>query len=67
MSVLLLLIPVTLLMGIVALGAFFWSVRTGQYEDLAGDSARILFDEDRPLNPEHLPQRSNDRARETRT
>ena len=40
------LIPVALLMGAVGLGAFLWSLRSGQYEDLDGAAERILFDED---------------------
>lgn len=49
MSILTLLIPITLVMGLVGLAAFFWSLRSGQYEDLSGDAERILFDdEDRP-------------------
>ncbi len=50
MNVLVFLIPVTLLMGVIGLAAFFWSLRNGQYEDLAGDAERILFDiDDKPL------------------
>jgi cbb3-type cytochrome oxidase maturation protein len=50
MNILMLLIPVTLLMGGVGLGAFFWNLHSGQYDDLAGDAERILFDDgDRPL------------------
>ena len=49
MTILAILIPVTLLMGIVGLGAFFWTLRSDQYEDLSGDAERILFDDDRPL------------------
>ncbi len=50
MTILTLLIPVTLVMGAVGLGAFFWSLHSGQYEDLSGDAERILFDEDdKPL------------------
>ena len=52
MSVLALLIPVTLGMGAVGLAAFFWSLSSGQYEDLAGAAERILLDEDdRPPEP----------------
>jgi cbb3-type cytochrome oxidase maturation protein len=51
MSILAILIPVTLAMGAIGLIAFFWSLRSGQYEDLSGDAERILFDEDRPLAP----------------
>ncbi|WBU58718.1 cbb3-type cytochrome oxidase assembly protein CcoS [Paracoccus sediminicola] len=49
MTILHLLIPVTLAMGVVGLGAFFWSLRSNQYDDLAGDATRILHDEDTPL------------------
>ncbi|AXC50547.1 cbb3-type cytochrome oxidase assembly protein CcoS [Paracoccus suum] len=51
MSILSLLIPVTLLMGLVGLAAFFWNLRHSQYEDLLGDAERILDDDDRPLPP----------------
>jgi cbb3-type cytochrome oxidase maturation protein len=40
------LIPVALVMGAAGLGAFLWSLRSGQYEDLDGAAERILFDED---------------------
>lgn len=58
MSMLMILIPVTLFMGLVGLAAFFWSLRAKQYEDLTGDAERILFDSaDQPLKPQH-PQSS---------
>lgn len=54
MSILSVLIPVTIAMGLVGLTAFLWSLRSGQYEDLAGDATRILSpDADRPLPPQH--------------
>jgi cbb3-type cytochrome oxidase maturation protein len=37
-----LLIPVSLLLGGVGLAAFFWSLRTRQYDDPEGDAQRIL-------------------------
>ena len=33
---------------LIALAAFFWSLRDGQYDDLDGAAERILFDEDKP-------------------
>lgn len=51
MNILLLLIPVALLLGLLGLVAFLWSVRSGQYEDLDGAATRILYDDDRPLPP----------------
>ncbi|MBP2445351.1 cbb3-type cytochrome oxidase assembly protein CcoS [Rhizobium leguminosarum] len=50
MSSLLFLIPITVVMGIAGLGAFLWSLRNGQYEDLEGAAERILFEnDDKPL------------------
>jgi cbb3-type cytochrome oxidase maturation protein len=46
MSGLLLLIPIALLLGGAALGAFLWSLKSGQYEDLDGAAERILIDDD---------------------
>ena len=51
MNILALLIPATLVMGAVGLAVFFWTLRSGQYDDLAGDAERILFDSDAPLQP----------------
>jgi cbb3-type cytochrome oxidase maturation protein len=42
MSVLIYLIPVSLFLGGAGLGAFFWTIRSRQYEDLDGAAARIL-------------------------
>ncbi len=39
------LIPVALLLGLVGLVAFFWAVRTRQFDDLDGAALRILNDE----------------------
>jgi cbb3-type cytochrome oxidase maturation protein len=46
MSGLLLLIPVAVCLGILALCAFMWALRSGQYEDLEGAGQRILKDDD---------------------
>ncbi|MFT7131564.1 MAG: cbb3-type cytochrome oxidase maturation protein [Cyclobacteriaceae bacterium] len=46
MEVVFVLIPVSLLIVIVAIWAFVWSVRTDQYEDLEKEAFRILIDEE---------------------
>ena len=46
MSILILLIPVTLCLGIFGLVAFLWNLKSGQYNDLEGAANRILFDQD---------------------
>ena len=46
MDVLLYLIPIALLLGIGGLAAFFWTLKTGQYDDLKGAAHRILTDDE---------------------
>lgn len=45
MSVLGLLISVSVALGLIGLAAFFWSLRSGQYDDLEGGAQRILEDD----------------------
>ena len=45
MSNLIYLIPVALVLGGIGLGAFLWSLRNGQYDDLDGAAMRILLDD----------------------
>lgn len=40
------LIPLALALGLAGLAAFFWAVRSGQFEDLDGAAIRILIEED---------------------
>ena len=40
------LIPIALFLGLAGLAAFFWAVRSGQYDDIDGAALRILNDED---------------------
>jgi len=49
LSALFYLIPISIALALLALAGFFWTVRTRQYNDPEGDSARILCAEDRPL------------------
>lgn len=45
MDVLRILIPVSLGLGLLGLVAFFWTLRSNQYDDPDGDSRRILTDD----------------------
>ncbi len=45
MNVLVILIPVSLILGGVGLAAFIWTVRSNQYDDEQGNAARILLDD----------------------
>ncbi|MCI5076368.1 cbb3-type cytochrome oxidase assembly protein CcoS [Oricola sp.] len=51
MNVLIYLIPIALALGALGLGAFLWSMRSGQYQDLDGAAERILDEEgdEKPL------------------
>ena len=51
MNIIFVLAPASLILALIGLGAFWWSVKDGQYDDPAGDAARILTDEpdDGPL------------------
>lgn len=46
MNMLMFLIPVALSLGALALFAFMWSLKSGQYEDMDGSAWRALDDED---------------------
>lgn len=46
MNGLFILIPLALMMGGVGLAAFFWAMRSGQFEDPDGAAARILIDDE---------------------
>ncbi|HCQ70509.1 MAG: cbb3-type cytochrome oxidase assembly protein CcoS [Alphaproteobacteria bacterium] len=47
MSVLIYLIPIALVLGLLGLGAFLWSLKSGQYDDLDGAAQRILMDDEK--------------------
>jgi cbb3-type cytochrome oxidase maturation protein len=51
MEILVYTIPVALVLGLLGLGAFLWSLRSGQYDDLDGAAERILFDDDDDQRP----------------
>ena len=46
MSALAFLIPTSLVLGLIGLGCFLWSLRSGQYDDLDGAAERILLDDE---------------------
>ncbi|MEM9716272.1 MAG: cbb3-type cytochrome oxidase assembly protein CcoS [Pseudomonadota bacterium] len=46
MNVLVILIPVSLILGTAGLLGFLWTLRSQQYEDPHGNAARILLEED---------------------
>ncbi len=51
MDILVLLIPVTMILLTVSGLLFWWTVRSGQYDDLDSPAQRILFDDDEDMIP----------------
>lgn len=52
MEILYLLIPVSVVLVFAIAVAFWWSVRSGQFDDLEGPGFRILMDDDKPSETE---------------
>lgn len=46
MTILAILVPVALGLGLTGLAAFFWAARSGQFDDLDGAALRILNDDE---------------------
>ncbi|MFT3809867.1 MAG: cbb3-type cytochrome oxidase assembly protein CcoS [Micropepsaceae bacterium] len=46
MNALVILIPAALVLGLGALGAFLWSMKSDQYDDLEGAAWRIVSDDE---------------------
>lgn len=49
MNILIFLAPASVAIALVGLGAFWWTLRNGQYDDPLGDASRILADDEGPL------------------
>lgn len=48
MEILYLLIPVSVILVFAIAAAFWWSVKSGQFDDMEGPGFRILMDDDKP-------------------
>ena len=45
------LIPIALFLGLSGLAAFFWALKSGQFDDMDGAALRILIEEDAETKP----------------
>lgn len=52
MGIIYILLPASILLALIGLIAFLWSVRNDQFEDLDTPSKRILFDDENSVKPE---------------
>lgn len=55
MDILFLLIPLSIVLALLIGVAFWWAVRSGQFDDLEAPAHRILLDDDDPRDP-HDPR-----------
>ncbi|MDY6941684.1 MAG: cbb3-type cytochrome oxidase assembly protein CcoS [Pseudomonadota bacterium] len=46
MNIIFVLIPLSAVLVLVAIAAFFWAVRSGQFDDLDSPAYRILLDDE---------------------
>ncbi|MBL4816145.1 cbb3-type cytochrome oxidase assembly protein CcoS [Shewanella benthica] len=60
MSIIYVLIPIAMLFVLIAIGIFFWAVKSDQFDDLDRQSVSILFDDDQPVNPKTKNSESTD-------
>ena len=57
MSILYLLIPLGMVLLALSIWAFFWAVRSGQFDDLESPGVEILLDDDRVVDAKAARQR----------
>jgi cbb3-type cytochrome oxidase maturation protein len=62
MEVLAYLVPLALLLGLLGLAAFLWSLKTGQYDDLEGAAWRAIVDDDTSIAAVDRPVDSRSNA-----
>ncbi len=51
MTIICVLIPISVILLLVAVAAFFWPVRAGQFDDLETPAWSVLLDDDAPRMP----------------
>jgi len=60
MNSLLVLVPISLVLLGIAIGAFVWAVRRGQFDDLDTPPLDILCDQDKPASQPRQPPVEDD-------
>jgi cbb3-type cytochrome oxidase maturation protein len=54
-----LLIPISVILVFGIAFGFWWSVKSGQFDDLEGPGFRILMDDDMPKSAKETPETNN--------
>jgi cbb3-type cytochrome oxidase maturation protein len=60
MNILFLLIPLGLVLLAIAVGAFFWATRSGQFDDLDTPGWSVVMDDDKKPRPAGRTDRPDD-------
>lgn len=58
MSIIYVLIPIAAIFVALAIGIFFWAVRSDQFEDLERQGMNVLLDDDEPTKQKNHEQAS---------
>jgi len=61
------LVPIALGLGLIGLASFMWTLKNGQYDDLDGAAARILFEGEAGPLPDKQHSPADRTARDTPT
>lgn len=64
MTILFLLIPLGLLLLAAAVAAFFWAVKSGQFDDMDTPAWRVVLDDDRAPPRRKRPEAEADTGRD---
>jgi cbb3-type cytochrome oxidase maturation protein len=59
MSIIFVILPITLLLSLSAVAAFWWATRRGQFDDLRTPAVRALHD---PISPAQQPLADRSRS-----
>jgi cbb3-type cytochrome oxidase maturation protein len=60
MNIIFVLIPLSIVILIAAIWAFFWAIKSGQYDDMDSPAWRVVFDDDRqPPAVDSRPDRTD--------
>jgi len=51
MTIIILLIFISLVIAVIFLGIFIWSIKSGQYDDTYTPSVRMLFEDEQKESP----------------
>lgn len=64
MEILYLLVPLAVILAVVIVWAFLWSIRSDQFDDLEGPAHRILMDKDEtpPRSSDSAPKKSAEKS-----